>query len=103
MLKKLQDYTAGDAYPFHMPGHKRQLEDTNFPFSIDITEIDNFDNLHHPDGCIREIEDNAEKLYRAKRAFLLVNGATGGILSAVKAMTHRGGKVIVARNCHTSV
>ncbi|MBQ2473983.1 MAG: aminotransferase class I/II-fold pyridoxal phosphate-dependent enzyme [Ruminococcus sp.] len=103
MLQKLQDYTAGDAYPFHMPGHKRQLENADFPFSIDITEIDGFDNLHHPEGCIKEIEEKAAKLYRAERAFLLVNGATGGILSAVKAMTHRGDKVIVARNCHTSV
>ena len=103
MLKKLQDYAASGAYPFHMPGHKRQLEDTDFPYSIDITEIDDFDNLHHPEGCIKELEDTAARLYNAKRAFLLVNGATGGILSAVKAMTHRGDKVIVARNCHTSV
>ena len=103
MLKKLQDYAASGAYPFHMPGHKRQLEATDFPFSIDITEIDDFDNLHHPEGCIKEIEDTAARLYNAERAFLLVNGATGGILSAVKAMTYRSGKVIVARNCHTSV
>ena len=32
-----------------------------------------------------------------------MNGATCGILSAVKAVSNRGDKVIIARNCHTSV
>ena len=103
MLSRLKKYAESDAYPFHMPGHKRTTENSDFPFSIDITEIDDFDNLHHPEGCIKEIEDTAARLYNTKRAFLLVNGATGGILSAVNAMTNRGDKVIVARNCHTSV
>ena len=103
MLQKLKNYANSGAYPFHMPGHKRSLDTTDFPFSIDITEIDDFDNLHCPEGCIKEIEETAARLYHAKRAFLLVNGATGGILSAVKAMTQRGDKVIIARNCHTSV
>ena len=49
------------------------------------------------------MQNLAEKLYNVKKAFLLVNGATGGILSAVRAMTDRGDKVIVARNSHKSV
>ena len=103
MLNKLLEYSRSEAYPFHMPGHKRNLPGDIFPFDIDITEIDGFDNLHHPEGCIREIEDRAAKLYHAERAFLLVNGATCGILSAMRAMTRRGDKVMIARNCHTSV
>lgn len=43
-------YGKSDVYPFHMPGHKRQVEDFENPFLIDITEIDGFDNLHHPAG-----------------------------------------------------
>ena len=103
MRDKLKSYAESGAYPFHMPGHKRQPEDADFPFSIDITEIDGFDNLHCPEGCIKELEDSAAAIYHAKRAFLLVNGATGGILSAIKAMTKRGDRVVIARNCHTSV
>ena len=45
---KLLAYGNSDAYPFHMPGHKRQITDFVNPFQIDITEIDGFDNLHHP-------------------------------------------------------
>lgn len=102
MLDKIIKYTASGAYPFHMPGHKRQPH-PDLPFSIDMTEIDGFDNLHHPQGCIRDIETEAAKIYHAKRAFLLVNGATCGIFAAMKAMTNRGDTVLIARNCHTSV
>lgn len=102
MLEKIKKYTASGVYPFHMPGHKRMTH-PDYPFSVDMTEIDGFDNLHHPEGCIRDIEKKAAVLYHTKRAFLLINGATGGIFAAMKAMTKRGDTVIIARNCHTSV
>ena len=88
-----------------MPGHKRNtaLSDGTMPYEIDLTEIDGFDNLHNAEGCILEVQNLAERLYNVKKAFLLVNGATGGILSAVRAMTNRGDKVLVARNSHKSV
>ena len=44
-------------YPFHMPGHKRaEGIKLSFPdpFSVDITEIDGFDNLHHPEGILKD-------------------------------------------------
>ena len=88
-----------------MPGHKRNpmLCDGIMPYEIALTEIDGFDNLHNAESCILEVQNLAEKLYNVKKAFLLVNGATGGILSAVRAMTDKGDKVIVARNSHKSV
>lgn len=88
-----------------MPGHKRNalLYDGTMPYEIDLTEIDGFDNLHNAEACILEVQSLAERLYNVRKAFLLVNGSTGGILSAVRAMTNRGDKVLVARNCHKSV
>lgn len=105
LYDKLKKYSKSGVYPFHMPGHKRNLMlcDGIMPYEIDLTEIDGFDNLHNAEGCILEVQNLAEKLYNVKKAFLLVNGATGGILSAVRAMTDRGDKVLVARNSHKSV
>lgn len=105
LYDKLKMYSESGVYPFHMPGHKRNpmLCDGIMPYEIDLTEIDGFDNLHNAEGCILEVQNLAEKLYNVKKAFLLVNGATGGILSAVRAMTNRGDKVLVARNSHKSV
>ena len=57
MKDEILAYTEGSAYPFHMPGHKRNIRDGIFPYQLDLTEIDGFDNLHHPEGLIKKIED----------------------------------------------
>ena len=88
----LREYTESDAYPFHMPGHKRQVLEFANPFSIDITEIDGFDNLHHPEGILLRAQQRAAELYGADRTYYLVNGSTCGILSAISAAVDRGGE-----------
>ena len=71
LLGRLQEYAASDAYPFHMPGHKRnKLEEEklgNFPepFSIDITEIYGFDDLHHPEGILKASMEKTAEIYGA--------------------------------------
>lgn len=89
-------------YPFHMPGHKRNF-DFQFNLDMDITEIQNFDNLHNANGIIKEAQNKCAKLFGADETFFLVNGSTGGILSAVMSVVNEGEKIIVARNCHKSV
>ena len=61
MKDEILVYTEGCAYPFHMPGHKRNIRDGVFPYQLDLTEIDGFDNLHHPEGLIKKIEDTADR------------------------------------------
>lgn len=90
-------------YPFHMPGHKRNNKFGILGSEIDITEINGFDDLHNPNGIIRETEQKLSELYSSDESMLLVNGSTVGILSAVFAMTNEGDRVIVAANCHKSV
>lgn len=103
LYDKLKSYSESSVYPFHMPGHKRNFSDNLLPYSIDLTEIEGFDNLHNPQGCIKEVETLAKQIYEADDAFLLINGTTGGILSAIRAMTNFGDTIAVARNCHKSV
>ena len=93
-------YGKSDVYPFHMPGHKRQVEDFENPFLIDITEIDGFDNLHHPEGILKEAQERAAEVYGSRSTYFLVNGSTCGILSAVSALVRPGGEIGLARNCH---
>lgn len=102
----LTDYSKTDAYPFHMPGHKRNKyfsEKVNYPFSVDITEITGFDDLHNPSGILKSSMQKASELFGSKHSFYLVNGSTCGILSSVFSLTNYGDTVIVARNCHKSV
>ena len=99
LYDSLIEYGKSPAYPFHMPGHKRNRELVN-PFSIDITEIEGFDNLFHAEGILKEAQERAASLYGAEETHFLVNGSTCGILSAVSACTKMGGKILIARNCH---
>ena len=105
IFEALDAYSRTDAYPFHMPGHKRQLKGDILKdvSHIDITEIDGFDNLHDPQGIVKEAQIRTAELYHAEESFFLVNGSTCGILSAVSACVPRGGWLLMARNCHTSV
>ena len=101
--KELQKLSKSNIYPFHMPGHKRRSLDLGDPYSIDITEIDGFDNLHHAEGIIRDAQERAARLYGAKKSYFLVNGSTCGLLAAISAAVPKGKKVLVARNCHKAV
>ncbi len=96
-LKKL------NKLPFHMPGHKRNKEFGIAGSEIDITEIEDFDNLHCPSGLIAELENRLSDIYGAERSMLLVNGSTSGILVAIHSVCKRGDTIIIARNCHKSV
>ncbi|MCI5994529.1 MAG: aminotransferase class I/II-fold pyridoxal phosphate-dependent enzyme [Blautia sp.] len=103
LYDRLKEYQQTDMYPFHMPGHKRKKEDFINPFLIDITEIEGFDNLHHAEEILKEVQERAGLLYGSDETFILVNGSTCGILSAVSACTEAGGKILMARNCHKAV
>lgn len=105
ILEKLIEYSKSQVIPMHMPGGKRNIEilDMPNPFSIDITEIHNFDNLHNPNGILKESMDRISKIYGAYESLYLVNGSTAGILSAISGVAKKGAKILVARNCHVSV
>ncbi len=100
LYEKLKRYGKSGACPMHMPGHKRKV---GLCAKLDITEIDGFDNLALPTGILKELSEEAARLYHADNAFLSVNGSTGAILAAICALCNRGDKIIMARNCHKSV
>ncbi len=103
LYEKLKSYTGEDYYPFHMPGHKRNV-DVSFknvsPFDYDITEIDGFDNLHAPSGILKERMDKVSEFYESKKSYYLVNGSTCGILSAISACCKNRKRIVMARNSH---
>lgn len=72
---ELEKYNKQNYCPMHMPGHKRneELLGSKLPYGIDITEINGFDDLHNPQGLIKEIEEKAKRIFETKRSFLLVN------------------------------
>lgn len=107
LYTRLNEYRNSDNYPFHMPGHKRNEDYINSngidgasPYSYDITEIDGFDNLHKPEGVIKDRLNQVSQYYESKRSYYLVNGSTCGILSSISALCQGNKKLLMARNSH---
>ena len=97
---KLQKLNTEKVYPFHMPGHKRNanIDSMSAYYDIDITEIDEYDNLHDSEGIIKEAEEIEVGLpYRLGHIELAL------LLSAVPAAVSFGGKILAARNSHKSL
>jgi len=103
LYKKLREYAKLDYYPFHMPGHKRNEEVDISPYDIDITEIDGFDNLHHPEDIIKKEMELAAATFGSKQSYFLVNGSTVGILSSIYAALEKGETLLMSRNSHKAV
>ena len=85
LFDRLENYCGCGYVPMHMPGHKRntQLIDIDNPYGIDITEIDGFDNLHHPEGFLKEAQERAAQYYGAAKTWYLVSGSSIGLMSAI--------------------
>lgn len=112
LVEALLKYHEEGNVPFSMPGNKQgqafkrdeigeKLAD-NLGY-LDITEVDPLDNLHAPEGVIKEAQELLAKLYNVKKAYFLVNGSSGGNLASVFACFNEGDEVIVERNCHKSI
>ena len=100
----LQQYIGSPDYPFHMPGHKRMLTGLlEGTAAFDITEIPGFDDLHDPQGVLREEMERAAAFYGTRATLFSVNGSTAANLSAISAAVPEGATVLIADNCHRSV
>ena len=102
LLARLAAYCASDALPMHMPGHKRNRQALQLPepVGVDITEIDGFDNLHGAEDLLLACQRRAARVFGAEETHFLVNGSSGGILSAIAACVPRGGALLMGRNAH---
>ena len=96
-------YGKSQAYPFHMPGHKRRFPRSLDPNLMDITEIAGFDDLHDASGMIADIERDLAELYGVEEARLLLGGSTLGNLVSLLAHLKPGDSLLMARNCHKSI
>ena len=103
----LKSYSASGTLPFHMPGHKlgsgipvhflSEIE------KLDLTEIPGTDDLHRPDGVLKEAQELAAAAFGAAGSRFVVNGSTVGLHAAIAAVCRPGQRLITGRDCHSSV
>lgn len=114
----LSAFLENNPIAWHMPGHKRKNGFTKqiscvdrvleTLYTTDVTEVPGTDDLHEPEGMILDSLNELKKVYGTKYSSYMVNGATGGIQSAIYAAKNaiNGdaiGKLLIAKNCHKSV
>ena len=103
--ESLNKYNKSDILPMHMPGHKRRsdvLPAWN-PWEMDFTEVPGLDNLYEAEDIIKDAAGRLKESYGAKKSYMLVNGSTGGLLTAIAACVETDDTILVARNCHKAV
>lgn len=112
LLKELLKYHDENNLLLSMPGNKAGIgfirdkigeEFVNRMGFLDITEVDPLDNLHCPEGVIKEAQELLAKTYKAKKAYFLVNGSSSGNLAAMFSAFNEGDEILVERNCHKSI
>lgn len=104
IYSKLRELESEKRIPFHMPGHKRADFGAFFGVEkMDITEIADYDNLHEPEGIIRESMNLVKDIFKSKESWYLVGGSTLGILVSISSVCRQGDKILIGRNCHKAV
>jgi len=112
LLQELLKYHEEKNMLLSMPGNKGGVgflddeigeEFVNRLGFLDITEVDPLDNLHCPEGVIKEAQGLLAKTYKVKKAYFLVNGSSSGNLAAIFSAFDEGDEVLVERNCHKSI
>jgi len=89
---------------FYMPGHKgRPLLKEAGLTSLDVTELPDTDNLYEAEGLLKKVEEKIARAYQVDRSMMGINGATGGLLSALHALLKPGEKILVPTDSHRSI
>lgn len=105
ILDFIRRYAESDTLRLHMPGHKGTsllgME------AWDITEVAGADDLFHPEGIIRESEENASRLFGYRTLY-----STEGASLSIRAMLYlahqharqlgKSPRILAGRNAHRS-
>lgn len=112
IYERMLEHRSLKSISFHVPGHKsgqgldpRAAHSLSNVMSLDFTELTGLDDLHQPEGVIREAEQLAADCFGADYTFLLVGGSTVGNLALILSLCQKGHDdlFIVQRNVHKSI
>jgi len=111
LFEALMTHAGLGAAPFHVPGHKQRadwgMDSASAVYAsllpIDVTELSDTDDLHHPEGPLLDAQALAAKCFGAEETRFLVGGSTSGNLAMILGVCQPGELVVVQRNVHKSI
>ena len=111
IVAAMKKYSADGAIPFHTPGHKqgrgahellRELL-TAEGLRQEVSLMEELDDLHAPQTCIKEAQELAAKLWHADETIFFVNGTTSAVQAMIFGTLKPGDLIMIPRNAHRSV
>ena len=111
IVEAMKRYSADAVTPFHTPGHKHGrgahelLHELLTPegLRVEVSLMDELDDLHAPHSCIRDAQILAAQLWHADETIFFVNGTTSAIQAMIFGTLNAGDLIFVPRNAHRSV
>lgn len=109
-VEALEAYKDEHFVPFHTPGHKigngapatlKAWMDSALPYDLGVMYA--LDDLHEPEGCLKEAQDLAAQLYGADHTWFSINGTTALIETMIMGTVGTGDTIIIPREAHRSV
>lgn len=100
----LKDDENGGQLPKNVDNISKSRENFwNGVYAHDFTEAKDLDDMHEPEMFIADSLAEMKKVYGTFATYMLVNGSTSGLMTAIHATCRRGDIILVARNCHKAV
>ena len=107
----MKEYAGDGALAFHTPGHKQGLGAhrllreliTEDGLRQEVSLMEELDDLHEPEGCIKAAEALAAELWGAEDTMFIINGTTGAIHAMLLGTLSPGDEVLIPRNAHRSI
>lgn len=109
-VEALESYKEQHFVPFHTPGHKigveapQRLKDWMGPaLPYDLGVMYALDDLHEPEGELKEAQDLTAELYGADCCWFSINGTTALIEAMIMGTVGTDETIIIPREAHRSV
>lgn len=109
-VEALESYKEQHFVPFHTPGHKigreapQLLKDWMGPaLPYDLGVMYALDDLHEPEGELKEAQDLTAELYGADCCWFSINGTTALIEAMIMGTVGPDETIIIPREAHRSV
>lgn len=100
----LKDDENGGQSPQNVDNISKSRENFwNGVYAHDFTEAKDLDDMHEPEMFIADSLAEMKKVYGTFATYMLVNGSTSGLMTAIHATCRRGDIILATRNCHKAV
>ena len=104
LFAAVRQHIAKERASFHTPGHKGRLalDIAGAQFAADLTEVPGLDELANAGGVLKDLQARMSCLWKSRRSFISVNGASAALTAAILSCAGRGSEILLPANVHRS-